>query len=87
MKKAIAIIAVVVLAILIAGSKPKAVRYEYDRCQSLWDLAERHCPESVDKRDFIEEVRKINGIEGSVVYAGREYQYPVYEHMRRRASS
>ncbi len=53
--------------------------YEYDRCTSLWDLAVRHCPETVDKRNFIREVKELNRLNDSTVYEGRLYQYPVYK--------
>lgn len=79
MKKIILVIAIITVAVLISGSKPKVTSYGYDTCVNLWDLAKRHCPEQVDKRDFIEAVVELNGIENYTVYEGREYQYPIYE--------
>ena len=79
MKKTILIIAIIVLAILLAGNKPKISGYGYDSCNTLWDLAERHCPAEIDKRDFVEEVKKLNAMPDYKVFAGREYQYPIYE--------
>ena len=52
--------------------------YDYDTCTTLWGLAEKHCPESVDKRDFIEEVKRLNAMPDYIVYPERLYQYPIY---------
>lgn len=79
MKKVILIIAIILIAFLIAGNRHKVIGYEYDSCNTLWDLAERHCPEEIDKRDFIEEVKKLNAMKDYKVYSERLYQYPIYE--------
>ena len=80
-KIVIAILILIVSLFLYGGifTKHKAVAFGYDSCNTLWDLAERHCPEKVDKRDFIEEVVKLNSMNGYTVYSERLYQYPIYE--------
>ena len=78
MRKIIIVIAIITVAVLVSGSKPKVTDYGYDTCVNLWDLAQRHCPEQVDKRDFIEAVVKLNNIKNYTVYANQQYQYPIY---------
>ena len=73
---------VILIALLLLGARKGGngvEAYDYDTCMTLWDLADKHCPESIDKRDFIEEVRQINGMADYKVYADRLYQYPVYK--------
>ena len=78
---AIAILILIVSLFLYGGIIPKhnAVAYGYETCSQLWDIAERHCPDTMDKWDYIEEVRKLNGMSDYKVYSGRIYQYPIYE--------
>ena len=85
-KQAIIRIAIVIFILIVSlflyggvFTKHTAVAFGYDTCLNLWDLADKHCPNSVDKRDFIEAVVKLNGIKNYTIYAGREYQYPIYE--------
>lgn len=79
MKKLILIIAILTVTLLLAGNKPKVTAYGYDTCNTLWDLADKHCPNSMDKRDFIEEVKRLNNMHDYKVYSERLYQYPIYE--------
>lgn len=77
--KSVIIVIMIVIMFFIAGSRPKISAYGYDTCRTLWDLADEHCPASIDKRDFIDTVVKINGMDGYTVYPDRLYQYPIYE--------
>lgn len=75
---------IVLFAIILSGmcymnNHHSITCYEYDRCTSLWDLAERHCPNTVDKRKFIRDCKKLNAMDSDIVYENRLYQYPVYE--------
>lgn len=80
MKKiAICLVILLLFGLYITRSSARIQGYEYDTCTTLWDLAERHCPSTVDKWDFIEEVKRVNGIENSTVYADRLYQFPIYK--------
>ena len=76
--KLLTIAAIIWLAILLSGSKPKIIGYEYMTGTSLWDLS-RNCPETVDKRDCIAEIIALNSMTGSTVHANRLYMVPVYE--------
>lgn len=76
----ITILSILAILILIKVLTPiKACGYEYDTCDSLWELATEHCPNRIDKRDFVDEVMKLNGMNTATVYENRLYQYPVYE--------
>jgi nucleoid-associated protein YgaU len=33
---------------------------------TLWSIARKHCPETMDKREYIYEVEKLNGIDGNI---------------------
>ena len=76
--KILTIAAIIWLAILLSGGKPKIIGYEYMTGTSLWDLS-RNCPETVDKRDCIAEIIALNAMTGSAVHANRLYVVPVYE--------
>lgn len=58
---------------------PKVEAYEYDTCRTLWDLAERYCPEDMDKQTFIYEVMELNAMTNATVYGNRLYMVPIYE--------
>ena len=75
-------ISVILIALLLLGlsqRKNSVTAYGYDTCTTLWDLADKYCPNSMDKRDFIEKVRHLNAMSDYKVYANRLYQYPVYK--------
>lgn len=82
-KKAIKAICLVLVITLLYGAAikkaHKVTAYGYDTCNTLWDLADKHCPASMDKRDFIEEVKRLNNMNDYKVYSERLYQYPIYE--------
>lgn len=67
------------VVILTGGGRMKAVSYAYVTGTSLWGIATEHCPEYMDKRKYINEVMKLNGMDDCTVYAGRIYQVPVYK--------
>lgn len=69
---------IAVMVIILCGGKMHAVGYDYVSGTSLWEIAKEHCPDSMDKRDYIAEVMKLNGMENCTVYANRLYQVPVY---------
>lgn len=75
-------ILVIFLALLLLGLSQRENRvtaYGYDTCITLWDLADKYCPNSIDRRDFIEEVRQLNAMTDYKVYTNRLYQYPIYK--------
>ena len=78
---AVSILVLIISLFLYGGicQKHTAVAFGYDTCTTLWDLADKHCPNGMDKRDFIDEVKRINAMPDYKVYTNRLYQYPVYE--------
>lgn len=73
------VIAVVVITVSAKGKPREVVGYIQDSGSTLWEMAERHCPNDMDIRDFIKEIKKANGMKDSVVYKGCSYKIPVYE--------
>ena len=74
-------ILVIFLALLLLGLSQRENRvtaYGYDTCITLWDLADKYCPNSIDRRDFIEEVKRLNNMHDYKVYSEQLYQYPIY---------
>lgn len=71
-------LAIAIMTILLCGAKPQAVGYDYISGTSLWEIAGEHCPGNMDKRVYINEVMKLNGMDDCTVYANRLYQVPVY---------
>ena len=45
--------------------------YDVKRGDSLWAIASEYCPENVDRRDWIREVKDINGLSDSTIYPGQ----------------
>lgn len=38
---------------------------------TLWALSEKYCPEIVDRREWIEEIKEMNGMKTSTIYTGQ----------------
>lgn len=38
---------------------------------TLWTIADEYCPANVDKREWIHDVKTLNGLEDSVIYPGQ----------------
>lgn len=38
---------------------------------SLWSISSKFCPDNVDQREWIAEVKQINGLEDSNIYPGQ----------------
>lgn len=75
----LACLTVAVITVAAKGNHREIVGYTYDTGDTIWEMAERHCPNDMDIRDFISEIRKANGIEDSIVYKDCSYKIPVYE--------
>ena len=75
------ILAVIATTVLLCGltHKPQVSGYEYDTASTLWELSERYCPDSMDKRKYIDEIMQLNNMSDSTVYAHKMYMVPVYE--------
>lgn len=65
------------------GNQNLIVGYTYSTGSTVWELAEKCCPDGMDIRDVVSEIEKINGIENAVVYDYVSYQIPIYENSAR----
>lgn len=72
-------IAIVTFTVAAKGNKQEVVGYTYDTGSTVWEMAERHCPDGMDVRDVVREIEKINGIKDGIVYKNKSYKIPVYE--------
>lgn len=78
MKKLIIGLTLILLVLIIAITYQ--VRYEVPELetqeiyissnQTLWGLGEKYCPENMDVRQWIFDVKKLNGMKTSEVYEG-----------------
>lgn len=39
---------------------------------TLWEIADLYCPDIVDKREWVEEVKELNGLYNSTVHPGQK---------------
>ena len=80
------IMAVLLCAVLFAIGKGnqqgKIIGYTYDSGNTVWEMAQRHCPNSMDIRKLAREIEQINGIEDHIVYANVTYKIPIYKERR-----
>lgn len=73
----LALVAVSILVFNTAfGSTMKRVdwreeSYRVKSGDSLWAISGKYCPDDVDRREWIEEVQKLNGLTSSFLYAGQ----------------
>ena len=73
------IVASTVVTVYAKGNQREIVGYTYDTGSTVWEMAERNCPKGMDVRDFVQEIKKANGMTDSVVYEYQTYKIPVYE--------
>lgn len=80
-KLLLVLVCLIAIAITVSakGKHREIVGYIYDTDSTLWEMAERHCPDDMDVRDFISEIRKANELDGCIVYKDRLYKIPVFE--------
>ena len=71
-------IAVALLVIALMALRPSmaAVKWEEETYRvrsgdSLWSISGEYCPDSVDRQEWIHKVRKLNDIDGSIIYPGQ----------------
>ena len=78
----IAVIAVVLigafLLLLLVATQPTMTKVEWTEetyivksGDSLWAIADRYCPDIVDKREWIAEVKELNNLYDSTVHPGQ----------------
>lgn len=46
--------------------------HEVEEGESLWTISGEYCPKRVDRREWIEEVKVLNGLRGSVIHPGQK---------------
>jgi len=50
----------------------KEKSYKVQAGDSLWEIASDYCPEGVDRREWINEVKELNGIDDSTIHPGQK---------------
>lgn len=84
-KKNTMILLIIIIALLIVGltRPPKVIGYTVyvveEKNDSLWKIAEKNSPESVDKRKYISEMYNLNYGLTTEVFVGQKIKIPVYE--------
>lgn len=46
--------------------------YQVGAGESLWTIASNYCPDGVDRREWIAEVRALNNLHDSVIHPGQD---------------
>jgi nucleoid-associated protein YgaU len=69
-------VALLILALLALRPSMAAVKWEKETYRvrsgdSLWSISGEYCPDSVDRQEWIHKVRKLNDIDGSIIYPGQ----------------
>jgi len=69
-------VALLILALLALRPSMATVKWEEETYRvrsgdSLWSISGEYCPDSVDRQEWIHKVRKLNDIDGSVIYPGQ----------------
>lgn len=49
----------------------KETTYKVQAGDSLWAIASEYCPEGVDRREWIDEIRALNGLDDSMIHPGQ----------------
>lgn len=52
--------------------------YVVTQGDTLWSIASEYCPKNIDKRDYIDELIKLNNIENCMIRANSSIQVIVY---------
>ena len=77
--KAVLCVVLMLISLSIAkANEPEIVGYTYDTGSTVWEMAERCCPNGMDTQTVVIEIERLNGIENSVVYEGVQYKVPIY---------
>lgn len=56
--------------------KPQSVTYVVGDGETLWGIASRHAPAKMDIRDYIDDIRKINQLDSSMLRGGQRLELP-----------
>ena len=75
---AMVILLFVGIAILVIAVQPTMKQIEWDEetyivksGDTLWTIADKYCPEIVDKREWIHEIQELNDLHGSILHPGQ----------------
>lgn len=60
------------------GELTPTTEYRVHPGDTLWEIAREVGPDGADTRDVIEQIRRINRLEGSVLQVGQRLEVPVY---------
>lgn len=55
------------------------IQYTVSKGERLWDIAEQYKRPDQDIREYIYEIKKINGLKDATIYEGQEITIIVYE--------
>lgn len=50
----------------------KEMTYRVQAGDSLWAIASEYCPDGVDRREWIDEVQALNGMDDSMIHPGQK---------------
>ncbi len=70
------VVALLVLIVLALRPSMASVKWEEETYRvrsgdSLWSISGEYCPDSVDRQAWIDKVRRMNDIDGSIIYPGQ----------------
>ena len=74
-----ACLVVVAITVSAKGNSREVVGWKYDKGNTVWEMAQRNCPDDMTIRDFSKEIEKANDIKNGVIYKNWTYKIPVYE--------
>lgn len=74
----VAVLLVLCILILVWAVQPtmdgiewREETYRVQTGDTLWSISSGYCPDGVDRREWIEEIRALNGMDGSIIYPGQ----------------
>lgn len=70
--------AIVTASVLLRSYQPtmddiewRETAHQVQAGDSLWTLASAYCPDQVDRREWVEEIRALNGLHDSTIHPGQ----------------
>jgi LysM repeat protein len=76
------LVTVMLSSVIVVSAQGGEAECKYDTVRvetgdTLWDIAKEYNPNG-DIREFIYEIKELNHLEGSMIYAGEELKVPVH---------
>lgn len=81
-RRILGLIAIAMMLLFILGckgNKPKIIGYTYDSGNTVWEMAQRCCPNNMDIREVVREIERVNKIKNSIIYDSKSYKVPIYQ--------